>query len=189
MGFITRMSHAIDVADRFKDGLNVLYENYGDAAKWHEDASLPAEQLGAFVARFSQLVQLSFYAVELMLKVLYQQDYGKPFEGRNHRLLDIFDKLEKETKRRVNVGYAEGDVRSVLAVCDGKYNLYRYEIFEMDDPGAVDFAYDSIVKVLEALVSTAIIRVPDLLKQQYEGNIDYPASWQRPSAWPRPAAE
>lgn len=205
MGFITKIPHAIDTADRFTDGLRVLFNDYGDAAKWQQSANFPDEELGAVTSRTSQLVQLSYYGVELMLKVLYQQDYGKPFEGRNHRLLDIFDKLEKETKRRVEYFYAgrgdkvhgnlfmyphsQGDARSVIAVCDGKYNFYRYEIFELDDTSSVDFSYDfAIFDVLQVLATTAKIRVP-MIMNQYGHNIDPPASWQRPSAWPRPAAE
>ena len=186
MAEIKKIPHAIDVAERFTIGVRVLIDDYGDAAKWKQDALLPCKELGAYMSRVSQLVQLSYYAVELMLKVLYQQDHGKPFAGgRDHLLAGIFTDLKEETQELIEFAYAErgdeihgdlfkyphseGTALGVILVCDGKYNLYRYNVFEMDDTSVTNLSYDfAIVDVLQALATIAKTREPEIMAQYTE---------------------
>ena len=187
MAYIKRVKHAIDTADRFTIGVRVLIDDYGDASKWQQDASLPGKDLGGYFARASQIVQLSYYAVELILKVLYQQDYGKPFDQdrrvrrTDHPLMNIFTDLKKETKKLIEDCYtdrtntevhgnlfkyphSDGTAADMIAVCDGKYNLFRYKAFELDDITNTDFSYDfPIVDVLQVLATVAKSREPEFM--------------------------
>lgn len=184
MGKIVRVPHAIDVADRFIDGVRVLIDDWGDDTKWQSPPTEPSVELGGYVSRVSQIVQLSHYAVELMLKVLYQQDYGEPFKsGRGHLNTSILKELKVGTRELVEVAFAErvntglhgdlfkyphsdGNAESVIVACDGKYNLYRYEIFEKDDMSGMDLSYDfAVVDVLRALVVCAKGREPTIMEQ------------------------
>lgn len=189
MAEIKKVQHAINTADWFTDGVKVLIDDYGDDAKWQQDSSLPGKELGAYFARASQIIQLSHYGVELILKVLYQQDYGKPFgqdrrvRRTDHPLVDIFTNLKEETKKLIDFAFADrvntdvhgdlykyphsgGTAADVLSVCDGKYNLFRYGAFEMDNTANTDFSYSfAIVDVLQILTTVAKTREPEIMAQ------------------------
>ena len=184
MAYMKRIEHAILVADGYIDGIRLLIDKWGDDDKWMTeptDAELPA-----MVSRMSQVVLLSYYASELALKVLYQQDWDKDYRGsREHPVLDIFKSLKDETKELIERAFAErsrtdlhgdlfkypqsvGTAADILSVCDQKFNFYRYRMFEKDSISFNDVAYDFvIVDVLRALVVVAKGRSPNIW-QQYE---------------------
>ena len=180
MAMMKKVVHAIDVADRYSDGIRLLIDDWGDSAKWQ---SFPTgEELGGYISRVSQIVQLSYYATELALKVMYQQDWWQDFKGsRDHPLVEIFNGLKEDTRNLIDLALDErentdvhgglfkyptssGTATDVLAVCDKKYNVYRYVVFEQDN--IEDLTYDfAIIDVLRALVIVAKTREETIMRQ------------------------
>ena len=197
MAKMLRPDHAIQIAAVYIRDIKMLIDEWGDEEKWRR-VDKEAEERGASddltrqVARASQVVQLSHYAVEIVLKVLYQQDYDsappREVTSRDHPLIDLYGDLKEMTREVVEMVFAErgspehGDLfpygdrernfGDVLAVCEGKYNAYRYHIFErkVED---LDLGYDfTILDVLRALVTAAKSRSAVIMDQDGRQPLD-----------------